>query len=859
MKKLITILASLALALPSFSATQGVAVRALDGASTNQTMSKPTVVDTIAAPKVYSNEVEATNASSLTLKGGGVEMTLGSGAVQVVNPYYFSAPFNVYDATTWNNSTRLATENDVRDKIESIVAGAGITAETATNIVTANALSKTNTAFDGLIGPNDQNMGRQIYLPLRYRNGLPPRRLFFGDNSVMDGSFAFGGTVVSNLNQATPRNGSIIGNSTYIYSGGNGTHYAAAYNGPLSPWNYWGLEDGEAFTNLTQQTPNGIPTTTLSVGYWAGNGFGTFDVNTNVAVNGVFGAQGTVTTVDANNGGALTFMLTNINIPLATVFASVTAHGTTNIVQGQVGQYNTNRFSGHITDFIALSNGDWEYTMTNSVHSNWWRITASQYDFVGVIDKGSPNRGMASADGLWSSAALLADLTYIVPQATTNQLGASTLERSNVIYAAHIYGRPVYDLFARFLPIEPEKQTALYEADAVHLSAAGGAIAAQKIIQDFNWSHPDYVGFGYTNALSGNYALLAGGNNFSGQQTVSNTVISRGTLSGFTLWRRDTDTATANFSWYANGPAVHLNDAGSGNVDLLLITNNSGAMTLAAAAGYGSRTLGLPAALWNLYGGFVSGNDFTNSSLSDALVAVDANGKQVEVVLSGATYTPATRTLSITGGNGLTNVTENAGQVIVSTNLTIGGTDWQFRVVGTDLLLTNVVALSSFLFGSNGTFTAVSVALDELNATTFNTGAINVTNRLTVTNSIRQPFFELVSTGNATNYTADWAATVPDNNIINATGNVYFSVIDANLVGGVTKQYVITNVYKASSNITAYVQTNLLHLHGQTYTVGASPMHTNYAIPVTNVVVLNLQSIGTTPQSIMSFFVHNQP
>jgi len=112
----------------------------------------PSIRNPSIAGTLYADALEATNGSAMTLTAGGVTMTIGSGAVSVGTPYYFSQVVNPYNATTWNGSTRLATEDDVRDKIESMSVSSGYHGW-ETNTAAANSYKSTNNiSTDGNYG-----------------------------------------------------------------------------------------------------------------------------------------------------------------------------------------------------------------------------------------------------------------------------------------------------------------------------------------------------------------------------------------------------------------------------------------------------------------------------------------------------------------------------------------------------------------------------------------------------------------------------------------------------------------------------------------------------------------------------------
>lgn len=219
-----------------------------------------------------------------------------------------------------------------------------------------------------------------------------------------------------------------------------------------------------------------------------------------------------------------------------------------------------------------------------------------------------------------------------------------------------------------------------------------------------------------------------------------------------------------------------------------------------------------------------------------------------------------------------------------SAGLEVGGGTYAWQGTGTqgglsegDIVVRNMIASSNNVSGgiSAGSITATTMNIAQANVTNLvsagsatngylfahSNGVVLATREILATNVVTPVFRlytqELVTTGNVTNYTIDFATT--NLQTINATGNVYFANITG-MAAGTAKQIVITNVFKASSNITVYVQTNLLWL-GPTndYAIGASPMHTNRAYPVTNVLVLSLQPIGSTSPSILSYGIPSSP
>ena len=145
-----------------------------------------------------------------------------------------------------------------------------------------------------------------------------------------------------------------------------------------------------------------------------------------------------------------------------------------------------------------------------------------------------------------------------------------------------------------------------------------------------------------------------------------------------------------------------------------------------------------------------------------------------------------------------------------------------------------------------------------INASTINTPTMNATNAFFFHSeySVNQLATNGLA-GGATNYALDFSTT--NMQTILATGNVYVASL-ANVAAGRWKVLNITNVFNTSSNITLYVQTNLAWL-GPTnyYAIGASPMQTNRAYPITNSIRLSLTPWGTTASSIDASAVPNSP
>lgn len=131
------------------------------------------------------------------------------------------------------------------------------------------------------------------------------------------------------------------------------------------------------------------------------------------------------------------------------------------------------------------------------------------------------------------------------------------------------------------------------------------------------------------------------------------------------------------------------------------------------------------------------------------------------------------------------------------------------------------------------------------------------TTTLIVTNIV-SPFGQLLSTGNATNYTIDF--NTADKQSITATGNVAFLTIN-NISNGAMKRFYITNVFWGTSNINVLMPTNCLVVttnSGGPAAIGGGGS-TNWVMTVTNDAKLSIECHGTTMRTLVWYLRLLQP
>jgi hypothetical protein len=304
---------------------------------------------------------------------------------------------------------------------------------------------------------------------------------------------------------------------------------------------------------------------------------------------------------------------------------------------------------------------------------------------------------------------------------------------------------------------------------------------------------------------------------------------------------------------------------------LLILTNANGGMSTISSNWAQHATLNVTAGL-------------TNGGGTASRIAIhDANNKIIGATASGAvpidadgTATTFAQIVTLAPGRILTN--GEVTSVTLSNDLSVVGaiSSSKFGVsttvssnwVGT----ANINATASI---TNGGGTASTFAVHDANKKLIGTAASSVlattltdesgsgvvlfSTAASLTNvpMLSYNIQQLYPSSNATNYTIDFLTT--NCQTILATGNVYF-LAPANVTAGTWKYLNITNVFKASSNITFYCQTNLAWL-GPTndYVIGASPMNTNRAYTVTNSLRVSLFNWGTTVQAMDATAIPSAP
>lgn len=131
------------------------------------------------------------------------------------------------------------------------------------------------------------------------------------------------------------------------------------------------------------------------------------------------------------------------------------------------------------------------------------------------------------------------------------------------------------------------------------------------------------------------------------------------------------------------------------------------------------------------------------------------------------------------------------------------------------------------------------------------------TTTMVVTNLV-SPFGQLLSTGNATNYTIDFNTS--DKQSITATGNVAFLKIN-NISNGAMKRFYITNVFWGTSNINVLMPTNCLVVttnSGGPAAIGGGGS-TNWVMTVTNDAKLSIECHGTSMRTLVWYLRLLQP
>lgn len=478
--------------------------------------------------------------------------------------------------------------------ISNLVRNAGpITAANVTsvagNVAELAAISATNLGNATL---QNVNQGYFPRVSNAIKSNLPVRILNIGDDQVQP---------VNPMQYAltnflsTRTSGFTVGGS-YFYRTAAGTHaertgYQASQDG-LLPVQTIRMGNGSSFTN-TSTVMNGFPTTRISLNYYQSNNFGSITVQTQA----FGGALGVFRTVDANNGGALTYAYTNWDISLQpNLVVSVFSTGT-NIVIG-AGQINTNAGSLWSWDDYESGNIALAQMTANAVSSNaaGMFFKSNDWDLIIIHDINGSSAGAASNEW-WTAAAnfetaisgVTSDIVYWTPQRVIGANEISAAQRDGMIPFAKAFNRPLFDAYNVTYPDSRAQSNGLYNVDGVHLTDAGSAYVTARFLQDFGLT----TEFAATLApplrfgadVSGK-ANLAGGNNFTGAQTmnstltVGSTLTTTGALAGVNFQNRTSSTEFGRL--FATGSALYLVQSSWATDKGIIISNNSGRLTLYA-------------------------------------------------------------------------------------------------------------------------------------------------------------------------------------------------------------------------------------------------------------------------------------
>lgn len=392
---------------------------------------------------------------------------------------------------------------------------------------------------------SDNSFSTHEYLPLMTTNWLP-----------LNGSFG-------------KASGTQIGNYFYNAWNGLGTFSAEDGTDTFFARSHFMLANGGMVSNISSVV-NGFTTSAIQVRGWKLSSFGTLQVLTNT----VGGTTNLFRTIDCASGATLSAFVTNWTIPTITNLTVTVKSIGTNILM-DIGQWNTNIYSGAVWDFWESQNfGFYPFTDT-AAHSNYFRtfVLNSGYNAV-IVDDIAGSNSLYSGISYFNDMLTNSGIDFIVttPVAPTNDVPTWLDTRDAVLAAARDFNIAAIDVSPYFLNTALNGWQYFDEIHQIRTNALGNAARKRdaaisiggQLVSAIGLNYEKFQPFGYTNLanptpdISGK-ANLAGGNSFTGSQTFGGYLQSTGTLSSIILNYRNDN--SRQFSAYATGSGVLFNDS----------------------------------------------------------------------------------------------------------------------------------------------------------------------------------------------------------------------------------------------------------------------------------------------------------
>jgi hypothetical protein len=289
---------------------------------------------------------------------------------------------------------------------------------------------------------------------------------------------------------------------------------------------------------------------------------------------------------------------------------------------------------------------------------------------------------------------------------------AAKEQREGMFTLAQKWGRPYLDFYGLLNPKANATNLGYYaypdSPGDPHLSAKGNSIAGQLAASWLGLTFEDNQRYGYTNntanggttdlSFTNGYAKLAGGNSFSGAQTihglltVSNTVLSTGASAGLG-YKMFNDLANQTTIYGGVGAPLLAVNSGYSWKTFFGITNDVSELGLFADASLGTVTIGKhsPFAFYGNLGGGTNVNLSTAkgklpvASLPMMCVLADTNvlyftGNAGRYIWSGSQYTNTASAWKITNSGGIW-LANDTGDVTRFTNGMLYGI-WMSSAIG---------------------------------------------------------------------------------------------------------------------------------------------------------------------------------
>jgi len=330
-------------------------------------------------------------------------------------------------------------------------------------------------------------------------SNLPPKILILSDNA-----FSTHEALPVCITNWLPLNGSLgkctgtqLGN--YFYNAWNGLGSFSAEDGTDSFFarSHFNMADSCLVSNISASA-NGFSTAAIQIRGWKLSTFGSLEIYT----NSFGGTRNLFRTVDCASGASLTAFVTNWTIPLHTNLVVTVKSIGTNILM-DIGQWDTNKFSGAVWDFWESGNFGFAPFTDTAAHSNYFRtfVRESGYHLVIMDDQAGSNSlfsGMADFAGIFTNSGIGFIATTAV--APTNDLPTWLGLRYSVRTAAAKYNFGALDVASLFLDLS---QNGWYYDDYIHqnrtLVYGGARIIGGELVRRMGLGWENFSSFGYTN------------------------------------------------------------------------------------------------------------------------------------------------------------------------------------------------------------------------------------------------------------------------------------------------------------------------------------------------------------------------